>query len=123
MQIFTKDVEAYLQEVPKERLETLTKLRQLCLETLTSYEESMDYGMPCYKKDGTVEVAFASQKNFIAFYILKKEVFDAHRDALNIRGVSMGKGCIRYSKPEKIDFTVVEKILEETLESTNEICE
>jgi uncharacterized protein YdhG (YjbR/CyaY superfamily) len=123
MQSSAKDVPNYLKEVSQERLKTLEKLRQLCLKTLKSYEESMDYGMPCYKKNGVAEVAFASQKHFIALYILKKEVLDAHRDALNIKGVSMGKGCIRFSKPDKIDFAVVEKLLVGTLNSTNEICE
>jgi hypothetical protein len=29
-------------------------------------------------------------------------------------GVSVSKGCIRYSKPEKIDFKVVEMMLKAT---------
>jgi uncharacterized protein YdhG (YjbR/CyaY superfamily) len=122
MQIFTKDVTSYLREVPRERYKTLDKLRKLCLEILEAYEESMEYGMPCYKKDGVAEVAFASQKNFIALYILKKEVLDTYRDALNVKGVSLGKGCIRYSKAEKIDFGVVKQMLEKTVQSSSEIC-
>ena len=122
MQSSAEDVKSYLKEVPKGRYETLEKLRRLCLNTLTSYEESMDHGMPCYKKDGTAEVGFASQKNFIALYILKKEVLDAHRDKLNIKGVSLGKGCIRYSKPEKIDLAGVQKLLEGTIKSLSIIC-
>jgi uncharacterized protein YdhG (YjbR/CyaY superfamily) len=122
MQSSAKDVPSYLQEVPKERHETLEKLRRLCLETLESYQESMDYGMPCYKKNDTVEVAFASQKNFIALYILKKDVLDTHRDLLNVKGVSLGKGCIRYSKPDKVNFSVVQKLLEGTVASSSEIC-
>ena len=122
MQSTAKDVSSYLQQVPTERQETLTKLRQLCLETLEAYEESMDYGMPCYKKNSIAEVGFASQKHFIALYILKKEILDAHRESLNIKGVSLGKGCIRYSKPDKINFEVVKKLLVGTATSTNEIC-
>ena len=122
MQIFTKDVTSYLQEIPKERYEVLVKLRKLCLEILEAYEESMDYGMPCYKKNGIAEVGFASQKHFIALYILKKEVLDAHRENLKVKGVSLGKGCIRYSKPEKINFSVVRKLLEQTIKSSSEIC-
>jgi uncharacterized protein YdhG (YjbR/CyaY superfamily) len=122
MQSKAKDVLDYLNEVPEERYETLTKLRQLCLKTLKSYQESLDYGMPCYKKNSVVEVAFASQKNFIALYILKKDVLDAHRNVLNIKGVSMGKSCIRFSKPDKINFEIVERLLERTAKSSSEIC-
>ena len=122
MQSSAKTVPAYLKEVPANRREALLKLRQLCRATLTGFKESMDYGGPCYSRDGVVEVGFASQKNFIALYILRTDVMNAHRYLLNIPGVTLGKGCIRYSKPEKIDFKVVERLLKATVESTGGVC-
>lgn len=65
---------------------------------------------------------FASQKNFIRLYILRTDVMKAHRDLLKVKPVSLGKGCIRYSKPEKIDFKVVKLIVKATFESTGVIC-
>ena len=82
----------------------------------------MMYGGPCYTRNGEVEVGFASQKNFIAVYILSLDVMNQHRDLLKARGVSLGKGCIRYSKPERIDFKVVEMMLKATQQSTGVIC-
>jgi uncharacterized protein YdhG (YjbR/CyaY superfamily) len=82
----------------------------------------MDYGGPCYKRDGVVEVGFASQKNFIGLYILRTDVMNAHRDRLKVKGVSIGKGAIRYSRPERIDFDVVESMLRATAESTGPVC-
>jgi len=46
--------------------------------------------MPCYSQDGAGEVAFASQKKYIALYIARNDVMDAHRDLLKIKGVSLG---------------------------------
>ncbi len=120
MQSQAKDVNQYLEEVPAERLDALRELRELCLSALEGYEESMAYGMPSYRRNGTVEVAFASQKNYVSFYVLKEEVLNRHRPAL--QGVSLGKGCIRYSKPEKINFVVVKQILLDTVASEAEIC-
>lgn len=120
MQSQAKDVSTYLQEVPEDRQAVLAALRQLCLELLPNHQESMQYGMPCYQKDSVVEVTFASQKNYIALYILKQEVMNAHKNRLV--GISLGKGCIRYSKPAKIDFTVVRDLLVDTAQSENEIC-
>lgn len=117
MQSTATTVDEYLETVPPERLDALSKLRQLCLQTLTGYRESMAYGMPSYSKDGTVEIAFNSQKNYISFYVLKKEVVDKYRDMLK----DAGKGCIRYRRPEQIDFEVVEKLLEGTADSDAEI--
>jgi uncharacterized protein YdhG (YjbR/CyaY superfamily) len=98
----------------------MQRLREICLATLPGFEESMQYGMPSYSRNGTVEVAFASQKNYISFYILKEDVLNKHRPAL--KGVNMGKGCIRYTKPEKINFELVRQLLADTVTSTAEIC-
>ena len=122
MQSSAKTVTAYLKEVPAERRDALKKLRDLCRSELTGYEESMTYGGPCYSRNGTVEVGFASQKNFIGLYILRTDVMKAHKDLLKVKGVTFGKGCIRYSKPERIDFKVVESMLRATRESTGVIC-
>ena len=122
MQSTAKDVTAYLEEVPAERKAALVELRKLCLAVLKGFEESMQYGGPCYSCNGVVEVGFASQKHFIGLYILRTDVMKAHLNLLKIKGVSLGKGCIRYSKPEKIDFKVVESMLKATVKSTGVVC-
>ena len=122
MQSTAKNVTAYLGEVPLERKAALAKLRDLCRASLKGFEESMGYGGPCYSRNGEVEVGFASQKHFIGLYILRLGVMNAHRDVLKVKGVSLGKCCIRYSKPEKIDFKVVEIMLKAVQASTGVIC-
>jgi uncharacterized protein YdhG (YjbR/CyaY superfamily) len=122
MQSTAKTVTDYLNETPAERRPALAKLRDLCRALLTGFDESMSYGGPCYSRNGEIEVGFASQKNFIGLYILRKDVLDTYRDSLNAKGVSVGKGAIRYSRPEKIDFQVVEMLLKATQESSGVIC-
>ncbi len=122
MQSSAKTVPAYLKEVPEARRAALNQLRDLCRSVLVGFRESMEYGMPGYSRNGVVEVGFASQKHFITLYILRTDVMNAHRYLLNVPGITLGKGCIRYSKPEKIDFKVVERLLKATVESTGEVC-
>ena len=122
MQSSAKTVAAYIKEVPPARREVLLKLRKLCRDTLTGFRESMAYGGPCYSRNGVVEVGFASQKNFIALYILRTDVILSHRYLLTVKGISLGKGAIRYSRPERIDFKVVESMLRATQESTGPVC-
>lgn len=122
MQSQAKDVTTYIEEAPAERREALNRLRGLCREILLHFEETMDYGGPSYKRNGEVEVGFASQKHFIGFYILRTDVMTAHRDQLQGRGISVGKGAIRYSKPEHIDYGVVESMLRGTMKSTGPVC-
>jgi uncharacterized protein YdhG (YjbR/CyaY superfamily) len=114
MQSKAKDVTTYVQEAPAERQPYLAKLRELCLEVLTGYEEVMEYGMPGYKKNGVGEVGFASQKNYISLYLLKADVIQANRALL--------KGCIRYSNPKKMDLEVVRKLLMDSVQSTDTPC-
>ena len=122
MQSNAKDVTAYIKEAPAERQETLRKLRELCQTHLTGFAENMEYGGPTYSRDREVKVGFVSQKHFIGLYILRKDVMNAHKDQLKGKGVSIGKGAIRYSKPERIDFNVVESMLRATVKSTRPVC-
>lgn len=122
MQSKAKDVTTYIEEAPTERQETLNRLRDLCRETLLDFEETMEYGGPSYKRNGEVEVGFASQKHFISLYILRTDVMAAHRNQLEGKGISVGKGAIRYSKPQHVDFEVVKSVLRGTAESEGPIC-
>jgi uncharacterized protein YdhG (YjbR/CyaY superfamily) len=122
MQSSAKTVAAYIKEAPATRREALKRLRELCREILVGFKESMAYGGPTYSRNGVMEVGFASQKNFIGLYILRTDVMRAHRYLLNVPGITFGKGAIRYSKPETIDFNVVEKMLRATVESKGEVC-
>jgi uncharacterized protein YdhG (YjbR/CyaY superfamily) len=120
MQSNAADVDTYLAEVPEDRREALTAIRRLCLATHPGYEEGMAYKMPSYSKDGTVEIAFASQKQNIALYVLKEGVVDSYRDGFPKSAV--GKGCIRFRSPEKIDFDLVKQILEDAYASDAAPC-
>jgi uncharacterized protein YdhG (YjbR/CyaY superfamily) len=120
MQSKAKSVAAYLKEVPADRRPTLDRLRRACLSTLRGYEEGMDYGMPSYRRGGVVEIAFASQKNYISLYILKTDVMKRNKAAL--KGLDFGKACIKYSKPEKLDFAVVQQLLADTVASAGAVC-
>ena len=122
MQSKAKDVTAYIERAPAERQETLRRLRDLCRTELSGFEETMDYVGPSYKRNGEVEVGFASQKHFIGLYILRTDVMNAHRDQLTGKGISLGKGVIRYSKPKRIDFEVVRSMLRATVKSTGPVC-
>ena len=103
------DVDSYLEEVPADRREARERLRKLVRSTFKGYVEGMDYGMPCYLKDGAMGAAFASQKNYIALYLCYQDAVNEFRDKL--KGAKIGKGCIRYTKPEQIDFAVIKSLL------------
>jgi len=120
MQSTATDVDAYLTEVPVKRRAVLAAIRQLCLDFLPGYEEGMAFGMPSYAKDGVVEFGFASQKNYISIYGAKSDALEAHR--AEFVGASIGKCCIRYTNPAKVDLEAVKRLLEATAASRGRVC-
>jgi uncharacterized protein YdhG (YjbR/CyaY superfamily) len=80
----------------------------------------MAYGGPTYKKDKGIEIGFSSQKNAIHFYCLVHRVMLNNKELL--KGLNHGKGVIRYSNPDKINFELIRKILEDTVKSGEKPC-
>jgi uncharacterized protein YdhG (YjbR/CyaY superfamily) len=104
-----RTVAAYIDEAPSERRDALRLLRRLCREELSGFEETIEYGMPSYVRNGVVEVGFASQKAYISLYVLRTEAFEANRG--RFAGLSIGKGCIRFRRPKQIDPEIVRALL------------
>lgn len=121
MQSKAKDVSEYLREVSEERKPILKSLRKMCLKHLKGFEESMDYGMPSYKHNGTVEVAFASQKNSISLYILKQDVMK--KNVVALKPYKTGKGSISIPAGKPLDSSLVVALLEDTVASAKGICD
>ncbi|MCJ0874410.1 iron chaperone [Streptomyces sp. AP-93] len=115
-----EDVNAYLTEVPEERREALTRLRELCRTELRGFTEVMAYGMPAYEREGVGEIAFASQKQYISFYLMRGDVREAFAERL--AGHDMGKGCLRFRRPEKIDFVLLKDLLRATAAGPGKVC-
>jgi len=120
MQSKAATVSDYLAAVPEERRATLEQLRASCLAALPGATESMAYGMPSYARDGKIEIAFASQKQYIALYLMKIGVVAANKAAL--KGLNVGKSCIRFPSPERMDFALIDKLLAESRDSPETPC-
>ena len=114
-----KDVTAYLADVPAGRRDALKRLRSLYLATFKGCEECIDYGMPCYKRDGELVASFASQKQYIALYGMGNAV---ERYKKELTGCSVGKGCIRFRSAEALDFDLIGRMLKDKAASKPTAC-
>lgn len=115
-----EDVDGYLAEVPEKRREALTELRRMCRAELKDCTEVMAYGMPTYERNGSAEIAFASQKQYISFYLLRSDVREAFEERL--AGQDIGKGCLRFRNPDAIDFELVRDLLRATAAGPGTVC-
>jgi hypothetical protein len=74
---------------------------------------------PCLVTAETEPSRWHSQANAATFlYILKIDIVNRHRHALP----KSGKGRIRYSSPQKMEFALIGQMLRETVEDTSETC-
>ena len=124
--------EQYIKELPSDRKEAITQLRNTVLKNLPKgFKETMSYGMlgyvvpheiypggyHCNPKLPLPFANIASQKNFIAFYHmgiyadpkLLKWFVDEYAKA-GVGKLDMGKSCVRFKKPENIPFELIGKL-------------
>jgi uncharacterized protein YdhG (YjbR/CyaY superfamily) len=101
-------VDDFLLEVSADRHAALARLRSLCLETFGAEHERMAFGMPAYGDPKSPWIAFNSQKQHIALYAGQEAIA---RFGASLGKASFGKGCIRWSKPDAMNFAVIADIV------------
>jgi uncharacterized protein YdhG (YjbR/CyaY superfamily) len=109
VQSAASSVDEFVRTVDEERAPAIHRIRALCQEHLTGWQERMQWGMPGYGPVGSdAVVSFNNQKNYISVYP-GKAALEEHRDSL--KGASFGGGCVRFSRPDKIDFDALTRML------------
>lgn len=117
-----EDVDGYLAEVAdQDRLTALIRIRELCRTELAEYEEVMAWGMPSYRrKGGEAEIAFANQKQYVSFYLMRPDIREGFEERLADQ--DMGKGCLRFRRTEAIDYDLVRDLLRAAAATPGEVC-
>lgn len=133
MQSQSKTPDGYIKEIPSERMEAFSTLRNTILKHIPKgYEECMSYGMigyvvphklfPAgYHCDPKLPLPFASiasQKNFIALYHMglyaNPELLDwfvTEYPKHCKTKLDMGKGCVRFKKTDDIPFKLIGELM------------
>jgi len=126
MQSTAQTAQEYIDSLPEDRKEAMTKLRTIILENIPEgFSEGMGYGMlgyavphsiypngyHCNPKQPLPFLGIASQKNFIALYHMgiyaNKELLDwfvGEFPKYSKSKLDMGKSCIRFKKMNDIPY-------------------
>ena len=111
----SNEVFAYFDALTPERREALEVVRALVLEAAPEINETMKYRMPTYEYgDDDVLCALASQKQYMSLY-MDPPVVEQHREEL--KGLSVGKSCIRFRKLQALPLDTIRRMLEESVRS------
>jgi hypothetical protein len=132
MQSKARTVEEYLRELPPDRRAGVSAVREVILKNLPAgYREGMGYGMigyhvphslypagyHCDPKQPLPFAALASQKNYMALYLMciysdrDFEAWFRHAWAKAGKKLDMGKSCIRFKKLEDVPLDVIGQVI------------
>jgi uncharacterized protein YdhG (YjbR/CyaY superfamily) len=125
--------EQYLAELPEDRREAMSKLREVTLQNIPKgFEEQISFGMlgyvvphsiypngyHCNPKDPLPFFAIASQKNSINIYHMMvyadknlHDWFSAEYPKYCKSKLDMGKSCIRFKKINDIPYDLIGELL------------
>ena len=125
-------VDEYIRELPEERRQVITKVRDLIRRHLPKgYQETMNWGMisyeiPLERYTNTYNgqplgyVALAAQKNYYALYLLGT-MMDKKQDQWLKREfekagkkLDMGKSCLRFKQLEDLPLDVIGQVIANT---------
>ena len=134
MQYKAETVDAYINQLPEERKQALTKLRTVINQNLPKgFVEEINYNMPGYVvphslyPDGyhcnpELPLPFlniTSQKNFVAFYHIgiyaNPEIyawFTTEYPKHCKRKLDMGKSCVRFKKMDDIQYALIGELVQ-----------
>jgi uncharacterized protein YdhG (YjbR/CyaY superfamily) len=125
-------VEQYLEELPPERREVVSRVRKTILDNLPQgYSESMNWGMisyeipledypDTYNGQPLGYLALAAQKRYYSLYMMG--VYgDSEQEAKLTEGfkeagkkLDMGKSCVRFRKLEDVPLDVLGELIAST---------
>ena len=129
MQSKAKSVEQYLNELPKDRKESLSIVREAIVKNLpTGYVEVMNWGMityevpletfpDTYNGKPLMYAALASQKNHMSVYLMgcyiSPDIRKAFENAYKKSGkrFDAGKSCIRFKKVQDLSLELIGKTI------------
>ncbi len=134
MQATSKNVNDYMQSIPKERAEAFEQLRKtVSTHSPEGFEECLSYGMigyvvphslypkgyHCDPKLPLPFVSLANQKNFIALYHMglyaDKKILDwfvSEYPKHSKKKLDMGKSCIRFKYLDDIPYELIGELMQ-----------
>jgi uncharacterized protein YdhG (YjbR/CyaY superfamily) len=106
---------AYLAHLDDDwRRTTLLALRELIQAAAPEAEESIQYRMLAFGEDGRTLCHLNAQKAYVSLYVGNTGAIDRGRGLL--QGLSVGKGCVRFSKTIRVDETRIEEFIQAAVE-------
>ncbi len=112
MHKLTNNVNDYLESIPEDRRATLVAIRDMIKGIWPDVVEDMAFGMPTFHLEGQAFCALASQKHFMALYLMHYDLLNAFKHDLMM--YDCGKSCIRFKRLEPHTLDLFDRVIKYT---------
>jgi len=96
------------------RREKLQELRALITSHGTDLVEGISYKMLSYSDERGIIFGLNAQKHYVSLYVGDTKKVDT--DGSLLKGLNVGKGCIRFSKSISVAGTNIEQFIERAID-------
>ncbi len=105
-----KNVTEYIEADKGEVKTKIKEMRALVRKLVPKGEETISYGMPTVKLNGSNFLHYASMKGYLGFYPSPSGV-SAYESELRKLGIDYSKGCVRFRYDKKLPTALITKII------------
>ena len=115
MQLNVSTPTEYLEALQDDwRQEKLRDLREMILSKAPGINESIQYKMLAYGDSQEPVFHLNTQKNYVSLYVGDKHKID--QDGSLLKGLDVGKGCIRFKKSVALADTRIDEFIAHTID-------
>jgi uncharacterized protein YdhG (YjbR/CyaY superfamily) len=102
------NIDQYIAQYPPEVQKLLTKLRKIVRKIVPAAEETIAYGIPTFRLNGTNMVHFAAYKSHLGFYPTSSVIKAFKKE---ITQYVHSTGTIRFPLDQPIPFDLIREIV------------
>jgi len=102
--------EEYLAAVSEDKRAALEELRKTIREAAPGAEERISYGLPAFRLDGSMLVAYGATSKHCALYLMSASTVERHKEQLE--GYDTSKGTIRFQADDPLPPKLVRKLVQ-----------
>jgi uncharacterized protein YdhG (YjbR/CyaY superfamily) len=104
-----RSIDDYLAGLSADQRAALEKVRVAIQAAAPKAEECISYGLPAFRLDGKVLVAFKAAANHCAFHPMSGATVAAHRE--DLAGYDTSPGTIRFQPSEPLPARLIRKLV------------
>lgn len=115
MQYEVKTPKEYISNLEEDwRKDKVLQIREMIKTLAPEIDETINYKMLCYRSEQGIVFHLNAQKNYVSLYVGDTKKIDPEGELL--KGVDMGKGCVRMKKSLVLENTRIDEFIAKTLQ-------